>query len=692
MIVIDFETRSTVDIRRSGAYRYAADPTTDILCLAWTKGGDVFLWWPDHFDEVMGRPKANLKYLFAPIARGEIVEAHNAAFERYVWKHVGEARYGWPAVPLHQWRCTAARAAAVSLPRKLDTVCKVLGLQEQKDAVGHRTMLTVSKPRRLKDKPGIHWHEDVERLSKVFEYCRQDVRAEYGLSQVLPHLTEDELAVWQLDQIVNERGVGIDLQMALGAIGIDALLKDELNDELSEITGGVVTAGTQRDNLLRWMQSEGAPLKDLTKDTMEYVAHSKQPWATDYIRRAAEIRMAVAKGSIAKYQAALDMVASDGRARDLLMYCGAGTGRWSGKGIQPQNMVRNTPKDMETPCSAIAHGDLGWLRVLYSDPVKVLSTCSRGMIVSAPGYELMVADFAQIEARGTLWLAHDPGIEVFRRGEDIYCHMAGRIYGEDGREIRAAYKAGDEEAFAKRFRGKEAVLGLGYQMGWSKFIDRCALQGVEVIPEESKKIVSTFREEFSMVPALWALLQRQAIDAVRHPGKEMWINGKVSFLYDERFLWLRLPSGRRLAYFKPRVIMKTMRPRCWDCGVDMAVGTCLNCGGQVRQPEPRPALVYEGVDSSPGRGRKWTTVDMYGGKWLENCVQALCRDLMAGAMLRAEAAGYHVILTVHDEVVAEVPRGFGSVEEFESIMCELPAWAEGFPLKAEGWRDTRYHK
>lgn len=734
MITLDFETRSKADLKRVGSYRYALDPSTTILCLAWAYDDedDVHLWHPAFPERelVPKRPpkrprppriqpgipeegREALEELFDRIAMGEECEAHNAFFERCVWTHVG-SRLGWPAVDPRQWRCSAAKAASYAIPRSLVDACRALRLRVQKDTDGARVMLKCSQPATpILGDANREWHDDPDDLRTVFEYCRQDVRAERALSRALRDLPPSELAVWRLDQEVNWRGVYCDRAMVEAALRLTDYGGLAYDHRMRELTGGLVGSTRKRDEFLTWLREEGLELYDVQGATLDVMV--ERPNLPDHVREALEVWRRANRTSTKKYKAFLDRMAPDDRVRDILRYHGASTGRWAGQGIQPQNFPRGSVEDMAQACAEVRECNRDVLELLYGDVMELLAGALRGVICAPEGRDLVVADYSAIEARGTFWIADDvEALEVFHAydagtGPDIYKVQAAGIYQKSAAEVTK-----DE-----RQMGKQAVLGLGYQMGASKFKATVAGYGIfvaldaaevleglpgygvayiadvrkrmraampdpenaeaaaldefrrvkaEVAPDvvTADDVVRAYRAQHPKVKQFWRDIEAAAIEATRRGRDAEPVEcGRLRWAVRGRFLHCRLPSGRLLSYCDPWVD--------WE---------------QTKYG-PRPKLKFWGIDTYT---HKWSEQTTYGGKLTENVVQALCRDLMAEAMLRVEAAGYSVVLSVHDELVSEVPVGFGSVQEFEALMAESPAWAAGMPVAAEGWRGTRYRK
>lgn len=681
MNTIDFETRSKVSVKDVGAYEYARHPSTDVLCLAYLlDGGDeVDLWHPAFRDQtpLVGKTKRERdappwdlleslapEELFYAVTAGKLFEAHNAFFERCVWHFVMVVKYGWPPVQPEQWRCSAAKAAAYALPRKLEKVAEALGLAQRKDMEGHRLMLRLTKPRkRTKGDPDSMWHQKTDDLLRVFDYCKQDVRTEHAVSRSLRELPNQEIEIWQLDQEMNWGGMQCDLDMARAALEIADQARTEAAREMSQITGGQVTKMTQRPKFVAWLKEEGLNTDSVAADVVD--AYLEDEGLGEHLHRALYLWRRTAKSSVKKYDAIVARISDDGRCRELLMYHGASTGRWAGRGIQPHNFPRGyAAARMHAACEDILHADFGMMKLLWGEDevMDVLSNALRGTLVPAPGKDLMVADYSAIEARGTFWSAgHRAGLKVFEefdagRGPDVYCWQAKKIYG------RPIAKKDPE-----RQHGKVVILGCGYQMGGPKLASYAAGMGIEITEERGAELVAAYREENWPVVEFWKNIQNAAIEAVGRRGRGPGVQcGRFKFKVLGRFLHCRLPNGRFLSYLDPEIHM-------------------------VRAPwgEMRPQVTFMGMNTHT---HQWERCSTYGGKLTENVVQALCRDLMAEAMLRLRDTIYTPVLTVHDEIIAEVDEGEGSVAEFEAIMTEQPEWAAGFPIAAGGWRGKRFRK
>lgn len=669
---IDFETKSEVSLRKSGVWRYSVDKSTDILCLAFRlpgwEAGRTGLWHPGF--PSLGIPRSGVDSdvweLFDWIEGHGVIEAHNAWFERCLWGNILGPRYGFPEIAHDRWMCSAAKAASHALPRGLDDALAALGLDIRKDQPGGKVMQRMSKPRRSRKKEREEWdeqgiehptvfHLDRDSLDKLFAYCRQDVLAEEALSRAIPDLSAAEQQVYLLDQLINQRGFQIDPVSVQRALTLISSETHRLNTQLSQITAGSVGKATQRAQLLRWLHGQGLSIEDTSKETITgLLAENSSVSLTPTVSSALRILQQLGKSSTAKYTSmALQMDPQDHRIRGGLLYHGASTGRWSGSGVQPQNFPKGRLKSsMEETWAGLLRGEP------CENVMEVLSSALRGAITAGPGKLLFVADYAGIEARVLLWLADDQeGLEIFRQGRDIYLDMAESIYG------RPLTKADNPK---ERDLGKVAILGLGYQMGWVKFIDTALAMGGVVIDDLlSQQTVEAYRRKYWRVKEMWWNQQEAAIRAVSFRGQKVSC-GKVSWEMPKkgRFLYCTLPSGRKLAYPDAEVTPK-MTP--WG--------------------EIRPTLTYMGINPF---NRKWQRQTSYGGLLVENITQACSRDLMAEALLRCEENGYPAVLSVHDEIISEAESG--DVKEFEALVACLPKWAEGCPVKAEGWKGLRYRK
>lgn len=694
MITIDFESRSTSDLLKEGGYKYSLDPTTEVLCMAFIAPPlKPYLWHPDLPSvgvsecELSRAPRIEvlgaLEGVFQRILEGELIEAHNAFFEKCIWSNKMVPEYKWPKVKPEQWRCSASRASMCALPRSLGEATKALGLplDKQKSADGKKLMMRMCKPRKptakqakeLKQIYGtaenwpIIWNESRDMFQGLFDYCIQDTISEEALSNALPPLSPPELRLWQVDQRINWRGVYFDAQMVEEALKLIDLEVEELNAELAVVSDGALLRGSQRAALKTWV-CENSPIQlpDTQGKTIKRILADKKAvkCLTPQVKRVLEISVDINRSSTAKYKGMSRRMVPDQRIRDMLMYHGAGTGRWTGKGIQPHNFPRGSlkPKMSTLAAELIRVGDRDLIKTIWEgdlSTMEVLSSALRGAIMAAPGKELIVADYSSIEARVLIWLVDDkPGLEVFFSGQDIYKDMAVSIY-------HIAYEDVDDE---QRRMGKQAILGLGYQMGWKKFkFTLWDSYNIDITKELAQLVTDSYRARYIKVKNFWSHIERCAIKSVQNPGRAVRVNDKLMFKFSNGFLNCKLPSGRMLYYRDPKIVRKKLP---WGDMTD--------------------ALTYMSVD---GYTNKWVRTDTYGGKLTENVVQAIARDFMGYAIDNIDQTNkYEVILSVHDELLAECDEGLGDYTEFEDAMAALPDWGKGCPVAAEGWQGIRYRK
>lgn len=650
---IDFETRSAVDLRKTGVYVYAEDPTTDLWCACYALGDEpVRVWRP-------GDPVPADVYMH--IVEGGVVAAHNANFERVIWHHVLGPRYGWPEPAVEQWRCTMVMAYALALPGALEDAAPAAGLDHRKDAAGHRLMLQMSKCRK---RDPLAWWDQPEKIERLIAYCRTDVEVERALMDRLRPLKESELALWHLDQRINDRGVMVDLPLCEAAKKIVAATEDRLDRGMAEVTGFAVTACSNRNQLIAWVREQGIETESIAKDALDDLLARDLP---DAVRKALNLRREAAKASVAKIEALTCGMSADGRARGLLQFHAASTGRWAGRRFQPQNIKRPTLDDVDSAIDYLMLGDVDLIEMVFGEPLSVVGDCLRGMIAAPAGRKIVAADYANIEGRVLAWLAREQWkMDAFRAydagtGPDLYKVAYARSY-----NMRP-----DDVSKPQRQIGKVMELALGYQGGVGAFQTMGVNYGVDLPDHEVEAIRDGWRAAHPNIKQFWYDLERGAIDAAMAPGSTHHVNDIV-FRVAGSFLFMRLPSKRFLAYAYPEIQPKMM-PWTNDDG----------------SPVWKDSLSYMGVNSYT---RKWERCFAYGGLLAENATQAVARDILADAMPRLELAGYEVILSVHDEVVCEVPEHFGSVDEMVEIMTTLPAWADGCPIAAEGWEGRRYRK
>jgi DNA polymerase len=700
---LDFETKSTVDLKRRGVYVYAEDASTDLWCASLARGdGPVQRWFP-------GEPCPAM--IVEHVLAGGNIVAHNAQFERVIWRKILGPRYGWPEPKLEQWTCTASMAAAMALPRALGEACYIMAAKHQKDQEGAGLMRKMTKPRAVvnpQDKdysalraeleqrphhPGLTllpdgtlvvWWYTPENVARLAEYCDQDVRAERALEKRLYPLSAFEREVWLSDQRINDRGVRADHSTIDNAKRVVASATERHTQEMLELTNGYA-GPKQLKKILTWLELKGVVTENLTKHNVEFLLGDEELDAT--VRRVLEIRSETATASVAKLKAFSERSCSDERCRGNFMYSGAHTRRWTATGVQMQNLMRPTGKyDLERGLKALVGGVPAFvIDLVYGPPLAIVGECMRNMIVAAEGHDFIAADLANIEGRINAWGAGEQTkLQAFREfdagtGPDLYLIAAADIYNRHHSDFT--------KKSPERQIGKVAELALGYQGAVGAFQSMAKNYGVNLPDKQVAQIVRAWRAKNPNIVQAWWDLQNAAFEAVNHPGTLVeCFGGRCVFRVKGNWLLMRLPDGGTLFYRQPEIVEHTRLIQVTDDNGDKIFDAE---GKPVMERKTSAAVSYWGVNS---RTRKWDRLYGYGGLWCENFVQATARNLLAAAILRVEAAGYPVVLHAHDELVAEVPEGWGDLHEFERLLATAPDWIEGCPIAAEGWRGKRYRK
>ena len=624
IVSIDFETYSECDIKAAGAFAYADHPSTEVLCLAWAVNDEP----PELWTPGMPAPVE----LFGLIERGAEVWAWNSFFELCIWQRV----LMWPPIPIEQWNDTAALAAAQAYPRALDKCGEFMGMAADaaKDKRGKYLIQRLCKPYRGKR---VH---DQELLRELYDYCLQDVVAERAIRKELRPLHPTERAVWEADQRMNLRGVKLDSVNCEHAIEIIKKVEAELNQEVFELTDGELASTSSRAKSLEWINRQGLVMDSYDKAAVTCALEGVCP---PKVERFLQIRQALSKSSTKKFQAMLSCLGQDGRAHGTGMYHGAATGRWSGRHFQPQNLPRPIVDDVDPIIDALR---FRCPDQLPGEPMALLASCLRGMLVASKGRRLIVSDYSAIEARVLAWLAgHKTVLQSFREGLDLYKVTASDMYS-------IPYANVDKD---QRFDGKIAVLALGYQGGSRAFTKMAQNYGTDVDDATALKIRDDWRAANRPIVKLWHEVERSAYNAIQNGKREETSVGDFKMVKGD--LLFKLPSGRCLSFPQAALINNK--------------------------------ITYQGMNNFTHR---WGTIETYGGSLVQSITQAVARDLLAHALLKLDAAGYDPILTVHDEIVSDTKIGHGSLDEFNALMCDLPQWAKGLPVAAEGYESNRYRK
>ncbi len=649
----DFETASLGNLKRMGALKYAQDRSTRIICFAWAIDDEQpSIWYPD-----LGPPP---RRLLAVIDMGAEFHAWNAAFEFSIWNEIGVRDHKLPPLPIKRFHCTMARALFWGVPAKLEHAAVAVAVDQRKDAEGGRLMQQMSRPRGFLDGAPRWWdREDPVKRARLGDYCVQDVRTERAIGRQLPSMSKDERQVWLLDQRMNMRGLRVDLQ-AVDAMQrvVDSEMR-RLGRMLSDLTGNVVTSTTQTKRLLEYLQQDGVAIDSLDKRVLPLVL--KDP-LTNSQRQILTVYQEGAKTSTAKLHAMRDFQGDDGRVHNLVQYGGAlRTLRWAGRGVQIQNYPRPSKAyDIKAAIRDILNGaDAETIALVHGPPMDVVSQCLRGCYIADRGRAFAVCDYSAIEARVVAWLADEQrALAVFGSGQDIYVHTAKGV-GSDNRTL-----------------GKVLVLACGFGMGPKRFVITAATHGVIIAIEEAKHKVYAWRDLNSNIKSLWYDVDRTVRIVISEwVTQPQWV-GKLNFRmgkpggYFADHLLMQLPSGRYIVYRNP--------------SVDEIIRDEDGCA------DVETRIRYDGLRPD----RKWSRIDTWGGKLVENATQAVARDLLADAMLRLDDGSDDLDVTVHDELIAEPPldRAEERLAAMKLVMSRPPAWAHDLPLAAEGAVMARYGK
>ena len=639
---IDLESFSDIDLIKCGVYAYADSPAFEILLFAYSfDGGETQI-----IDLAQGE-KLPAEVEDAIFDVSVTKTAYNANFERTcLSKYFG--RY----IPPESWHCSAVQAAMLALPRSLEDVGRVLGLDEQKMKEGKeliRYFCVPCKPTkanggRIRNLP----RHAPEKWELFKTYCKRDVDVEKSIRRKLHNfpIPESEMELYRLDQRINDRGVLVDMGLVRNAVSCEHLHKEVVTKRAYELTG--LENPNSVAQLKGWLGDMGMEAESLSKKAVAEMIAETDGEVEELLR----LRLLMAKTSVKKYEAMERSVCSDGRVHGMLMFCGANrTARWSGKIVQIQNLPKNYLPDLELARDLVKQGRFEDIELLYDSTPNVLSELIRTAFIPKPGCRFVVADFSAIEARVLAWLSGEQWrLDVFTSHGKIYEASASSMFHVPMEEIT--------KTSPLRQKGKLAELGLGFGGAAGALISMGALD-MGLTEEELPPLVAAWRKANPHITQFWWDVDAAAIKAVREKQKTKV--GKIIFEYKSGILFITLPSGRKLSYVKPRM--------------------AVNKFG-------RDGLTYEGISEN----KKWSRIETYGPKLVENIVQGTARDLLAEAMLRVEEKGYPIVMHCHDEIIAEMPEGTGSVDEMCEVMAVQPEWAEGLPLRADGYQCSFYQK
>lgn len=650
---VDIETYSSVDLAKVGVYRYTEAPDFDILLIGYKYDDEDEVHVIDTLAVDRDFDEGLYEFRQAITDPSIVKTAFNANFERTCL-----AKWTGAAMPPEQWRCTMIKALTMGLPGNLANAGAALGLPEDKlkDPQGKALIQFFSKPckptrtngQRTRNLPA----HDPEKWKLFIAYNRQDVVTEQEILKKLAtyKIPEDEQALWSLDQHMNDNGVKLDIPMVEKIVEYDTQRRQELQEEAQTITG--LGNPNSLSQLKKWLASQGVEMASVTKDTIAEALAGDLP---ENVRRMLEIRTALGKTSVAKYSTMLTAVCQDHRLRGILQFYGANrSGRWAGRLVQTHNLAKNSLPDLDLARELAAAGDFDTMQTLFGETSFVFSELIRTAFIPSEGCRFVVSDFSAIEARVISWIAgEDWRLEAFRSGKDIYCETASQMYkvpvvkhGENGH---------------LRQKGKVAELACGYQggIGAMKRMDK----GGSIPEEELQAVVDAWRAANPKIPKLWRTCELAAKTAIKEHRTVRIAHG-VAFSYINGNLFIRLPSGRKLCY--------------WDTRL---------------KPDPRDGrehIIYMGANQ---KTKQWGETETYGGKLVENIVQATARDCLAVAMTRVSELDYKIVMHVHDEMIVDVPEEDTEAPAvINEIMGQPIDWAPGLPLKGDTYETPFYKK
>jgi DNA polymerase len=587
--------------------------------------------------------------------RGGRFWAHNAMFERTVLRGPAGRLIRFPKTKRKQWHCTMVQAKENGLPADLKRCGAALECKHQKDENGRGDMLRLAKPRKpSKLNPATRWLPDnaPDKFFNLYTYCVDDVLAERDVHHGCKPITKNERKIYLLDQRINDRGWMVDAKGIEDVQYLIAEYKKRIVDKMIALCG---LKPTQTAALADWIREQGVDIPNLQAQTVEdFLKKKNQPTEVRHALRMYSLHNMKAP---AKYTAMERAVCSDGALHGMFNFYGASTGRWSSVIVQLQNLFRPVIDDPEFAIELFTDREIGVIKLWFDkNPMKVFASCVRGMLVPRAGHDLLFADFSSIEARIVAWMAHAvEKLKIFSTHGLVYEYTASKIWGYplDLDSLKRFKKDHGD----LRFLGKIAELAFGYQGGQAAGVKMAKQFGADLDADKADEVKWSWRESNPEIVRMWDAVQSAAIQAVLQPGTTQQAN-RLAFRVVGDYLYMRLPSGRKLAYFKP----------------------------QIKNEELR----YWGIDTYT---RQWSLCKTYGGKLVQNAAEGIARDLMVAGMFNLYRAGIYPMLgTVHDEIITEPKEGKGSVKEVEDLMTRPLPWAKGLPVVAVGERCKRYKK
>lgn len=642
----DIETFSDVDLIRCGVYKYADSPNFEMLLFAYAvDDGDV------HIIDIAGGEELPEEIIQVIKSDTVVKTAYNAQFERVCLSRYLKLPEGEYLNP-QSWYCTAVQAAELALPLSLADVGSVLGLERQKMTEGKELIKyfcvpckpTKSNGNRTRNRPC----HDINKWETFKKYCMRDVDVERQIADKLKMypIRDEEHRLYVLDQIINDRGVLVDSELAEQAVKLNSIQTTVAVEQAYMITG--LENPNSVTQLKQWLKENGVEIESLSKKAVKSLADETDGDVSEMLK----LRLLMAKTSVKKYEAVIRSVCSDNRVHGMMRFCGANrTGRWSGNILQPQNLPQNHLPDLTLARDIVKDGDFEMLDMMFGNVPNVLSELIRTILIPKPNHRFIVADFSAIEARVLAWIAGEQWrIDTFKNGGDIYCASASKMFKVP------VEKHGVNGELRQKGKISELACGYGGSVGALKNMGAVEM-GVQ--ENELQGLINDWRNANPHIVRFWYEVGNAAMKAIKE--KTTVPLGKLVFAYERGILFIRLPSGRRLSYIKPRI------------------GT-NRFGGD--------SITYMGINSA----KKWDRLETFGGKLTENIVQGTARDLLANALINAANAGYDTVFHVHDEIICEVPNGYGSVDELCRLMCIKTDWADGLPLNADGFECEYYKK
>lgn len=651
---IDIETYSDISLKDCGVYKYVDSPNFEILLFGYAFDDEEVKVIDLASDERI--PGEIIKALY----NTEIIKcAFNAAFERTcLTKHL--KKNGLMPLKPEGWSCTMVKSLTLGLPRSLDKVSKMLRFEEDKQKMNEgkaliRYFSIPCKPTKVNGGRTRNLPEhDPEKWNTFKTYNAQDVVVERAIRKKLDRYktTDTEQRLWELDQEINDRGINTDYDLIEQAITCDTAYEESLTDEYKKITG--LDNPNSLTKLKKWIKgATGVEVKSITKQTIPELLKKAN---NEDVKRVLEIRQRLGKTSVSKYQKMKDMACHDGRIRGFLQFYGAGrTGRWAGRGVQPQNLPQNHLPDLDDARNLIKEGKFTEVEFLFDSIPDTLSQLIRTAFIPTRGNRFIVSDFSAIEARVIAWYAGEKWrLEVFQTHGKIYEASASQMFKVPMESIHK----GDP----LRQKGKIAELALGYggSVGALKSMDKKG----DIPEDELPGLVKDWRAANPRITKFWWDVDKAAKKAIRERTTVNLQYG-LKFIYDPGVLFIQLPSGRKIAYIRPKIEIGKF---------------------------DKPTIFYDGNEPEKDNKNQWKRLETYGPKLVENIVQATARDCLGEAMFRVTKAGYDIVMHIHDELVLDVPKGFGSIEEVTNIFGEPIDWAPGLLLKADGYECNYYQK